>query len=93
VTPREDRPAGPTRDELVQQSEEERDALGDQSSHQARPETERPARAASDERFDHSAAAAGMERSEEQNAPTQDASVRAFEESRGAKEEGGRRKP
>jgi hypothetical protein len=86
VTPREDRPAGPARDDLVRQSEDERNALGEQSSHQARPETERPARVASDERLDHSSAAAGMERSEEQNAPTEDASVRAFEQSRGSAE-------
>ena len=88
VTPQKDREqrAPSERDDLIEQSESERNDLRRQGAHQASPETEQPERATADERLEHSAAAAGMERSEEQNAPTREASVRAFEESRGSSE-------
>jgi hypothetical protein len=83
--------SGPARQDHLDQQARQREDLRGAAPHQARPETDAPERAGAAEFGAHSARAAGTDRPEQQNEPSADASLRAYEESRGAR--GPRRPP
>ena len=82
---------GPARQEQLDQQAKLREDLRGAAPHQARPETDAPERAGAAEFGAHAARAAGTDRPDQQNEPSGDASLRAHEESRGAR--GSRRPP
>ena len=79
------RQQGPARQEQIDQQEALRNDLSRAASHQAKPETERPEamRAEESGTAKASAQAAGDANPEKENLRSQDASVGAFEASRG----------
>jgi hypothetical protein len=86
--PRTARQAGPTREDLIEQTTRERNDIRDETSYQARPETEEPDRATHPPAPTAGASkvAAGLDPQQLRDEHDLEASERAFEQSRGSHE-------
>lgn len=82
-----DRQLGPVRPKIIEELERDREDIRDQASYQARPKIDMPERAAEKpgEAAKASAEAAGTEHPKRENAPSLQASERAFQQSEGSR--------